>query len=223
MTHNFLESYQHQWEQTKEIAQNSNTRTLLQRTILRSCLEIAHSQQSFALAISDDYLLNDIRGLEKKIQNLRSIRSFENLTLNMLLTKEYQKNIKDVENRDFPNEFLLKLKENTFERCDRKWEKEIALDALESGWEFWSIKALLNIQNAEKWNKLLIQNLWPTGVWLYTETDLEPLTPPTPGATWAGKWLIILTPRKDNLLFLKENILNIIDLINQPVIDKIYP
>lgn len=84
-----------------------------------------------------------------------------------------------------PPEWRVRL-----ERGDRRWEREIWIEAVRARWQGFELRAQVPIRLVEAWNEALSKTLWPRGVVLLTEAG----DPPIEGDRWNGRWLAVADP-----------------------------
>jgi hypothetical protein len=93
-----------------------------------------------------------------------------------------------------PASVITAVGESKFTRQDRRWELEIAHEAVRRDWEFWQFEASTEIQQVEPFARAFTESIWPRGVVLFVESDgFLKLSQENPNlAFWRGKWLVVL-------------------------------
>jgi hypothetical protein len=98
--------------------------------------------------------------------------------------------------RMLPELLFAKLEREKLTRYDRKWEAAIAAEAVSVKWPFWCLDTWVQIPLIEEWDQTFVENLWPRGMILFSESSSsidkwQNHSENDPGV-WRGRWNIIL-------------------------------
>jgi hypothetical protein len=97
---------------------------------------------------------------------------------------------------EFPSAVAQNIGIAKFTRQDRRWENEIAQEAVRKQWEFWQFEASTEIHQVEAFARAFTESIWPHGVVLFVESDgFLKMSQENPNlAFWRGRWLVVMEP-----------------------------
>lgn len=204
MTHPFtikiMEEQDHAWTECEGKAEEN----LLRLSLLRELSFRLHAEQSRLLAAGKKDDARTLKNDENHIDQLRLQNG-----------QEISSQMKKV----FPKEFLKLIPPEKLVRQDRHWECAMAAEALQIGWNFWTLTTTIRVYDLEPWHHAFQNGLWPHGVVLWAENAEEapiknskmnskansktktkkaplpsPLTETIREPTWRGNWTLIIRP-----------------------------
>ncbi len=178
-------------------AQGMSQETILKLAILRETIRNLHSEKSWCLA----------SGYPEEAEQYHSYESLIDKLVNETSLKEPLREILDrasklpdhaegvtVSTRKIPTELLELLPTEKIERYDRYWEKALVCEAAKIKWEFWKLKAHVQVELASNCEQALAQEIGNQGIILFAESsenfELRE-------GIWQGQWLMIIEPGYD--------------------------
>jgi hypothetical protein len=108
---------------------------------------------------------------------------------------------------EIPPELVRAMGETKLSRQDRKWEAELAQEAIRRSWEFWQHEVSAEIHDVERYARCFSESLWPRGAVLFIESDgfLKVSDKDPNQAYWRGRWFVIADPKSSSVITAKEN------------------
>lgn len=191
-----LQRLERPWQQ----AGNSNACRLLRLSILRELTRVIHTLRSECMATDRAEKADDLAHRENYLNMYFPVLDVTSLGLAQAYsqTSRAAKPVsKGPDPVALPNSVAQTVGINKFTRQDRRWENEIAQEAVRQEWEFWHYEASTEIHQVEAFARNFTDSIWPRGVILFVESDgYLKASPEDPNlAYWRGKWLVVMEPR----------------------------
>jgi hypothetical protein len=173
---------------------------LLRLSILRELTRAVHTLRSEFMATERAEKADDLAHRENYLNTYFPVLDLTNLGLAQTYSQSARV-AKPVGRAPdavtLPSPVLEAVGAAKFTRQDRRWENEIAQEAVRQNWEFWQFEASTEIHEVESFARAFAESIWPHGVVLFVESDgfLKPSEENSHLAYWRGRWLVVLEPR----------------------------
>lgn len=190
---NTLKKLERPWSQ----AGQSNASRLLRLSLLRELTRVVHTLRSECMATDRSSQAGDLAHRENYLNQYFPVLDLTNLGLTQAYsqTSRVAKPVGRAPDAvPLPASVIAAVGEAKFTRQDRRWELEMAQEAVRRDWEFWQFEASTEIHNVEPFARAFSESIWPRGVVLFVESDgFLKMSQENPNlAFWRGKWLVVL-------------------------------
>jgi hypothetical protein len=172
---------------------------LLRLSLLRELTRAIHTLRSECMATDRSNQAADLAHRENYLTQYFPILDLTNLALSQAYSQT-SRAAKPVGNAPIPvplpPSVIATVGEAKFTRQDRRWEYEMAQEAVRQDLEFWLFEASSEIHDVEPFARSFSESIWPRGVVLFVESDgFLKMSKENPNlAFWRGKWLVVLEP-----------------------------
>jgi hypothetical protein len=190
-----LQRLERPWQ---EAAHHDSCR-LLRLSLLRELVRAIHTLRSEVMATQQGESADDLAHRENYLNSNFRLLELSNLALSQAYsqTSRAAKPVaRPLETVSLPKAVTDAVGNNKFTRQDRKWELELAQEAVRLQWEFWQFEASTEIHEVESFARSFSEKLWPHGVVLFVESDgfLKMSDENSNLAFWRGRWLVVMEP-----------------------------
>jgi hypothetical protein len=191
-----LARLENSWEQVQSLP----ACRLLRLAILRELTRTIHTLRSEHMATHRPSTAEDYAQRENFLTSNFASLNVENLTL----AEIYQQSHEAISSTgptpsevSLPSSVLETIGLTKFTRQDRRWELEMAQEAVRQSWEFWQFETSTEIREVENFARSFSEALWPKGVVLFVESDgfLKMSEKDPHLAYWRGRWILVLDPK----------------------------
>jgi hypothetical protein len=190
-----LQRLERPWQQ----AGQSDASRLLRLSLLRELTRVIHTLRSECMATERSEKADELAHRENYLNTYFPVLDLANMGLSQALSQT-SRSAKPVSKAPSPVEFPSAVAQNIgiakFTRQDRRWENEIAQEAVRKQWEFWQFEASTEIHQVEAFARAFTESIWPHGVVLFVESDgFLKMSQENPNlAFWRGRWLVVMEP-----------------------------
>ncbi len=191
-----LQRMERPWQQ----AGKSDACRLLRLSLMRELTRVIHTLRSECMATDRSDQAEDLAHRENYLNTYFPIMDLSNLGLSQAFsqTSRVAKPVGKPGNAvSLPASVTDTVGAGKFTRQDRRWENEIAQEAVRQEWEFWQFEASTEIHQVESFARGFSDSIWPRGVVLFVESDgfLKMSQDNSHLAYWRGRWLVVMEPR----------------------------